>query len=64
MPLIQVDMFAGRTDDQVQAYVQALTDATCRLLGCVPEDVNIIVRDVPRARWSTGGTLWTKRLTA
>jgi len=61
MPLIQVDMFEGRTDDQIQEYVQALTDSTCRLLGCIPEDVNIIVRDVPRSRWSTGGTLWTRR---
>jgi 4-oxalocrotonate tautomerase len=60
MPLIQVDMFEGRSDEQVQAYVQALTDTTCRLLGCTPEDVTIIFRDVPRSRWATGGALWTK----
>ena len=60
MPLIQVDMFEGRTDEQIQMYAQALTDTTCRLLGCVAEEVTIILRDVPRSRWSTGGALWTK----
>ncbi len=30
MPLIQVDMFEGRTDNQIHEYVQALTD----LVGC------------------------------
>ena len=59
MPLIQVDMFEGRTDEQVQAYCHALTDATCRLLGCTAADVTIVLRDVPRSRWSTGGVLWS-----
>jgi len=57
MPLIQVDMFEGRTDEQVRAYVRALTDTTCRLLGCSAGDVTIILRDVPRSRWSSGGAL-------
>jgi len=59
MPLIQVDMFEGRTDEQIKIYVRALTDTTCQLLGCTPEDVTIILRDVPRSRWSIGGNLWT-----
>lgn len=59
MPLIQVDLFAGRTDVEIRAYVHALTDATCRLLGCTPRDVTILVRDVPRSRWSSGGVLWS-----
>ena len=57
MPLIQVDMFAGRSEPQVRALVEALTDTTCRVLGCRAEDVSIIVRDVPASRWATGGVL-------
>lgn len=58
MPLIQVDMFEGRGDEQVKALMEELTATTCRVLGCKAEDVSIIVRDVPRSRWSTGGVPW------
>ena len=57
MPLIQVDMFEGRSDEQVQLLMEALTDTTSRVLGCKAENVSIIVRDVPPARWATGGVL-------
>lgn len=60
MPMIQVDMFEGRSDEQVREYAQALTDATCRILGCAPLDVTIILRDVPRSRWATGGSMWIR----
>lgn len=55
MPLIQVDMFQGRSDQQVKVFVEELTATTCRVLGCKAEDVSIIVRDVPPSRWATGG---------
>ncbi|MBS0367071.1 MAG: tautomerase family protein [Proteobacteria bacterium] len=61
MPLIQVDMFAGRTDEQVRRLVEELTAATCRALGCKAEDVSILVREVSPSRWATGGALWTDR---
>ena len=55
MPLIQVDMFEGRSDEQVKVLMQELTATTCRILGCKAEHVSIIVRDVPASRWATGG---------
>lgn len=58
MPLIQIDIFEGRTDEQVRRLVQELTAATCRVLECKAEHVSIIVRDVPPSRWATGGAPW------
>lgn len=58
MPLIQIDMFEGRTDQQVRELVEALTAATCGVLECKAEHVSIIVRDVSPSRWATGGALW------
>lgn len=58
MPLIQIDIFEGRTEERVRELVEALTAATCRVLACKPEHVSIIVRDVSPSRWATGGALW------
>ncbi|MBS0365747.1 MAG: tautomerase family protein [Proteobacteria bacterium] len=59
MPLIQVDMFKGRSEEQIREFVAAITLTTCRVLGCSAGDVSIIVRDIPRSRWATGGVLAT-----
>lgn len=61
MPTINVQMFAGRTDEQKRAFVKAITEATCESLGCEPEAVDIIIQDVRREDWATGGKLWSER---
>ena len=60
MPLIQVDMFEGRSDEQVKIFMEALTATTCRVLGCNAKDVSIICRELPPSRWATGGVAWDK----
>lgn len=59
MPLIQVQMFAGRTAEQKRAFAQALTDAAVRTIGATPDSVDIIFTDVERGDWATAGRLWS-----
>ncbi|MFZ6655000.1 4-oxalocrotonate tautomerase [Undibacterium sp. TJN19] len=61
MPTIQVQMFEGRTPEQKRAFVKALTEATCQTLGAAPESVSIILQDVSRDNWATGGVLWSEK---
>jgi len=61
MPLIHVELFAGRTAEKKRALAQALTEATVRTLGGSPEAVHIIFVDVSKADWATGGTLWSDK---
>jgi 4-oxalocrotonate tautomerase len=61
MPNIRVEMFTGRTAEQKREYVDVVTRETCRILNCKPEDVNIILDEVARERWATGGKLWSER---
>lgn len=60
MPTFNVQMFEGRTKEEKREFVQAITEATCRTLGCKPESVDIIIQDVKRADWATGGKLWSE----
>ena len=42
MPMINVQMFEGRTAEQRRKLAKELTDATCKALGCTPDAVQII----------------------
>jgi 4-oxalocrotonate tautomerase len=60
MPTINVQMFEGRSAEQKRAFVQAVTDAACKTLGCDAASVDIIIHDVRRDNWATGGRLWSE----
>ena len=60
MPTFNVQMFEGRTVEQKRAFVQAITRATCETLGCPPDAVDIVITDIKRENWATGGKLWSE----
>jgi 4-oxalocrotonate tautomerase len=61
MPLIQVQMFEGRSAEIKREFVEAITRETCRVLKCEPAAVDIILRDVKKSDWASGGVLWSEK---
>ena len=61
MPLIQVQMFAGRTPQQKRDLVGALTDAFVETAGSTPDSVDIILTDVEQSDWAQGGELFSEK---
>ncbi len=61
MPTIHVELFEGRTSEQKKALVKALTEATVNTLGSKPEGVDVILVEVKKSDWATGGVLWSER---
>ena len=59
MPMINVQMFEGRTLEQRRKLAKELTEGTCRALGCTPGDVQIILTDVKKENWSEAGKLFS-----
>ena len=57
MPIIRVEMFPGRTEDQKRALVKALTDAFVRTAGGKPDSVFVVLNDVEKGNWGAGGEL-------
>lgn len=58
MPTFRVELFEGRTVEQKRKFVEEVTRVTCETLGCTPGSVDIIISDVKRENWATGGELW------
>jgi 4-oxalocrotonate tautomerase len=57
MPIVRVEMWAGRTETQKAELARAITDAVVRVAKAPPEGTIVIFQDVAKADWATGGVL-------
>lgn len=55
MPIIQVQVLEGRSDEKIKELIAGITEATVRILEVNPEQVRVIVQPVPPKFWGTGG---------
>lgn len=60
MPTYHVEMLEGRSIEQKKRLVEAITRVTVEVLGGSPDAVDILITDVKRENWATGGMLWTE----
>lgn len=58
MPTIRVELMEGRTVEQKRALASALTRAVVETLGGKAEAVDVLLFDIKRHDWATGGELW------
>ncbi len=60
MPTYHVEMMEGRTLEQKKQLVEAITRVSVEILGGTPDAVDILITDIKRENWATGGKLWTE----
>ena len=60
MPTYRVEMFEGRTAEQKKKLVAEITRVTVEVLGGSPNSIDVIITDVKRENWATGGKLWSE----
>ena len=61
MPTFHIELFEGRTLEQKRKLVEEITRVTSEVLGSAPESVDIVITDVKRENWATGGKLWSEK---
>jgi 4-oxalocrotonate tautomerase len=61
MPTIRVELMEGRTLEQKKNLVKALTQAVVDTLDSKPESVDVVLFDIKRHDWATGGVLWSEK---
>jgi len=57
MPLVTIDMWEGRTVEQKKLLAEGITSVMTEKLGIPPEAVTIIIKDIPKHNWASGGKL-------
>ena len=62
MPLIRVEMFSGRTDEQKKVLVKELTDSFIKSCGGNREAVDVIITDIEQRNWGKAGELYSSKI--
>lgn len=60
MPTYHVEMMEGRTLEQKKRLVAEITRVSVDILGGVADSVDVIITDIKRDNWATGGKLWSE----
>ena len=55
MPLAQIYIMEGRTDEQKRDAIEKVTVALHEALGAPVENVRVLIHDVPKTQWGIGG---------
>jgi 4-oxalocrotonate tautomerase len=54
MPVVVVETWAGKTDDQKATLIRGITRAF-EEIGVTADQVQVIIHDVPKANWGLRG---------
>ena len=60
MPVVAVEMWEGRTIEQKKQLVEGIT-SSFEKIGVPKEAVQIIIKDIPKHNWATGGKLASEK---
>ena len=57
MPIIQVNLMAGRSVDQKRKVVQEITNAVVKSLDVPPDAVRVILQEMSKENYAIAGVL-------
>ena len=55
MPIIQIHMIEGRTNEQKEAVIREVTEAMVRAVGTPKESVRVLIHEMPKQHFGIGG---------
>jgi 4-oxalocrotonate tautomerase len=61
VPLVEVTLAQGRTPEQIRSLIHELHEAVIRAVAAPPENVRVIVREVPATHWAAGDVTIAER---
>ncbi len=56
MPIVQVNMLEGRSDEQKEALIHEITEAMVRAIGAPRESVRVMIHELPKQHFGIGGS--------
>ncbi len=57
MPMVQIEMFEGRTVEQKRMLVKKVTDAIAESINTAPENIKIVIREMKPENHAVAGKL-------
>ncbi len=60
MPIVRIELLEGRSIEQKEAMVKAITEVIVKIAKVSKEHVWVIIEDIKKDNWSVGGKLFSK----
>lgn len=64
MPLAQITIVEGRSQEQIEAMAEAVTQAIADTLGAQRQAIRVAVNEIPQGHWFVAGESFAKRAMA
>ena len=61
MPIIRVEMQEGRSPETKERLIAALTSTVVETLGVAPEQVRVLLFELPKTHWGIAGQSVARR---
>ncbi|WP_027855959.1 2-hydroxymuconate tautomerase [Marinobacterium jannaschii] len=55
MPIAQINIIEGRSDEQKEALIREITEAIVRAIDAPPQAVRVIINEMPKQHFGIGG---------
>ena len=55
MPVVKMDMWPGRDEEQKEVVIKKVTDAIVESCDCPKEAVTVVINEIPKENWGSGG---------
>jgi 4-oxalocrotonate tautomerase len=62
MPIIQITLVAGRSDEKIERCIKEVAETVSRTLEAPKETIRIMVNEVPPSRFAVGDRLKSETL--
>jgi len=60
MPVVRIEMWAGRSREQKRKLIKEVTEAITSSLGIPKDQVTVILNEIPKDNWGLAGELASK----
>jgi 4-oxalocrotonate tautomerase len=64
MPIVHVELFAGRSVEQKRELVRGITEVVARTCGVAPDGVHVLINEMSRENWGRGSVMHIDRTRA
>lgn len=61
MPIVRIEMWEGRTNEQKEILIKEVSKAVSSALKIPPEQVFVLLYDVPKSHWGIAGVPASKK---
>lgn len=55
MPIVRIEILEGRSPDKKAALIRRVTEAVVETLEVDPQQVRVLLYDIPHEHWGVGG---------